>query len=169
MAFDRIVVPLLQAYRPDVLVLELGMDTLAGDPLTHLRLTNNAHVEVIQRLQRCACPVLVAGGGVTTSRTPCVAGRWLGARFAGEGEEDDFSLGLGGVMLASTEWAGGLRDACWRSRRSNVRPSNQSCAPRLKPLSTLCSGLRVLDELHRGLRFSHGRLTGPAGSADMHN
>ena len=31
-AFDQIVVPLLQAYHPDILVLELGMDTLAGDP-----------------------------------------------------------------------------------------------------------------------------------------
>jgi Histone deacetylase domain len=29
---------------------------------------------------------------------------------AGEGDEDAFSMGLGGVMLGSTEWAGGLRD-----------------------------------------------------------
>ncbi|MEK7677287.1 MAG: acetoin utilization protein AcuC [Verrucomicrobiota bacterium] len=125
MAFDRIVVPLLQAYRPDVLVLELGMDTLAGDPLTHLRLTNNAHVEVIQRLQRCACPVLVAGGGgyhvENTVRGWALAWR----TFCGEGEEDDFSLGLGGVMLASTEWAGGLRDralAITAEQRQAVEP-----------------------------------------------
>jgi len=28
----------------------------------------------------------------------------------GGDEECDFGLGMGGVMLASTEWAGGLRD-----------------------------------------------------------
>ncbi len=124
-AFDQIVVPLLQAYHPDILVLELGMDTLAGDPLTHLRLTNNAYVEVIQRLQRCHCPVLVAGGGgyhvENTVRGWALAWRI----FCGEGDEDDFSLGLGGVMLASTEWAGGLRDralAVTAEQRQAVEP-----------------------------------------------
>ena len=29
---------------------------------------------------------------------------------AGEGDEDALTMGLGGVMLGSTEWAGGLRD-----------------------------------------------------------
>jgi acetoin utilization protein AcuC len=82
-AFDRVVVPLSEAFAPDVLVLELGMDILAGDPLTHLRMTNNVVVEVVERLLRLNCPVLVAGGGGITWRTPCAAGRWLGRRSAG--------------------------------------------------------------------------------------
>ena len=110
LAFERAVLPVLTAYEPEVLVLELGMDTLAGDPLTHLCLTNNAHVELIQRLLEMDYPILVAGGGgyhvEHTVRGWALAWR----TFGGEGDEDAFSLGLGGVMLGSTEWAGGLRD-----------------------------------------------------------
>jgi acetoin utilization protein AcuC len=109
-AFDRAVLPVLERYEPDVLVLELGMDTLAGDPLTHLCLTNNAHVELIERLLRLNLPTLVTGGGgyhvEHTVRGWALAWR----TFAGEADEDAFSLGLGGVMLGSSEWAGGLRD-----------------------------------------------------------
>lgn len=109
-AFDRAVRPRIEAYGPDVLVLELGMDTLAGDPLTHLCLTNNAHLELIERLLALPCPMLVAGGGgyhvEHTVRGWALAWR----TFSGEGDADVFSLGLGGVMLGSTEWAGGLRD-----------------------------------------------------------
>lgn len=110
LALDRVVLPLLGAYQPDVIVLELGMDTLAGDPLTHLCLTNNAHVELIQRLLDLNRPVLVAGGGgYNVEHT--VRGWALAWRtFGGDGDEDAFSLGLGGVMLGSSEWAGGLRD-----------------------------------------------------------
>jgi acetoin utilization protein AcuC len=109
-AFDRAVVPLLEAFAPDVLVLELGLDILAGDPLTHLRMTNNVVVEVIERLQRRRCPILVAGGGgyhvENTVRGWALAWR----TFSGDSDEYDYGMGMGGVMLASTEWAGGLRD-----------------------------------------------------------
>jgi acetoin utilization protein AcuC len=109
-AFERVALPVLEAYDPDVLVLELGMDTLAGDPLTHLCLTNNAHAELIQRLLELNRPTLVAGGGGYNIEHT-VRGWTLAWRtFAGEGDEDAFSLGLGGVMLGSSEWAGGLRD-----------------------------------------------------------
>jgi hypothetical protein len=52
---------------------------------------------------------VAGGGGYHLEHT--VRGWALAWRtFAGEGDEDVFSLGLGGVMLGSTEWAGGLRD-----------------------------------------------------------
>jgi acetoin utilization protein AcuC len=108
--FDRVVVPLSRAFRPDALVLEAGMDMLAGDPLSHLRMTNNVVVEIIERLARLNCPVLVAGGGgyhvENTVRGWALAWR----TFAGDNDECDFGMGMGGVMLQSTEWAGGLRD-----------------------------------------------------------
>lgn len=110
MAFDRVVMPLLDAYAPDCLVLELGLDALAGDPLTHLSLTNNAFVEVLQRLLGLRLPLLVAGGGgyhvANTVRGWALA--WQTCR--GDSGEPDFSIGLGGVLLGTSEWAGGLRD-----------------------------------------------------------
>ena len=41
--FNEIVMPLATAYNPDIFVLQLGMDALAGDLLAHLELTNNVH------------------------------------------------------------------------------------------------------------------------------
>ncbi|MCX6868942.1 MAG: acetoin utilization protein AcuC [Verrucomicrobia bacterium] len=118
LAFDRVTVPLLQAYNPDVIVLELGMDALAGDPLTHLCLTNNALMDALGRLLRLRKPLLISGGGGyhvenTAWRTCC-----------GE-EEHDFSAGMGGCMLASAEWIGGLRDpalAVTPEQRRTVEP-----------------------------------------------
>jgi acetoin utilization protein AcuC len=109
-AIDRVALPILGAYDPDVLVLELGMDTLAGDPLTHLMLTNNVHVDLMGRLLALNKPMLVAGGGgyhiENTVRGWALAWRTC----CGDEDEHDLSMGLGGVMLGSTEWAGGLRD-----------------------------------------------------------
>ena len=109
-AYREIVPPLLRAFNPDCIVLELGLDTLAGDPLTHLMMTNNVVVEVAQQLLDFGKPVLVAGGGgyhlEHTVRGWALAWR----TFAAEGDAGIYSLGLGGVMLGSTEWAGGLQD-----------------------------------------------------------
>lgn len=109
-AFDRAVLPLIGAYGPDVIVLELGMDTLAGDPLTHLQMTNNVVVDVLERLMEFRKPLLVAGGGGYHVENTVRAWTLAWRTCAGEGDEDAQSLGLGGVMLGSDEWAGGLRD-----------------------------------------------------------
>jgi len=108
-AFDRVVPRLLTGFRPDALVLELGMDTLAGDPLTHLSLTNNAHVEVLQRLLHARIPILVVGGGGYHVENT-VRGWALAWQTCADELHDDFALGMGGVMLENTDWAGGLRD-----------------------------------------------------------
>jgi len=109
-AFRAIVPPLARAYDPDVIVLELGMDALAGDPLTHLSLTNNAIVEVLRELRSLRKPVLAAGGGGYHIENTVRGWALAWKTFAGDEDEHDLSVGLGGVMLASSEWAGGLRD-----------------------------------------------------------
>ncbi len=109
-AFEAVVLPLLRAYAPEVVVLELGMDTLAGDPLTHLALTNHAPARVLEWLLGLSVPLLVAGGGGYHVENT-VRGWTLAWQIcAGETDAHDPSLGLGGVFLGSTEWAGGLRD-----------------------------------------------------------
>ncbi|MBW1821975.1 MAG: acetoin utilization protein AcuC, partial [Deltaproteobacteria bacterium] len=61
--FYKIVLQLIKAYKPDVIVLELGMDALAGDTLAHLGLTNNTYVEIINELLSFNKPILATGGG----------------------------------------------------------------------------------------------------------
>jgi acetoin utilization protein AcuC len=128
-AFHRLVLPLVQAYAPDALVLELGMDILAGDPLTHLRMTNNVVVDVLTRLLELNRPMLVAGGGgyhvENTVRGWSLAWRTC----ANDGDHDALSLGLGGVMLESCVWAGGLRDRqlpVAPEQRAEVEPAIQA-------------------------------------------
>jgi acetoin utilization protein AcuC len=109
-AFERVVLPLIGAYRPDAIVLELGMDTLAGDPLTHLQMTNNIVVEVLNRVMAFQRPLLVAGGGGYHVENTVRAWALAWRTCLGDDDEDAMSMGLGGVMLGSSEWAGGLRD-----------------------------------------------------------
>lgn len=124
-AFDRVAMPLLGAYHPDVVVLELGMDTSAGDPLTHLHMSNNIVVEVMNRMLSLRTPLLVLGGGGYHLETT-VRGWALAWRTAcTDADEDALSIGLGGTRLGNSGLAGALRDrqlAITDGRRQTVMP-----------------------------------------------
>jgi len=68
-AFERVVPPLLEAFRPEVLVTQLGCDTHATDPLADLALTTRSYrylAEAFHRLAHDVCGgrwVAVGGGG----------------------------------------------------------------------------------------------------------
>ena len=59
----RIVLPLIKAFRPDVLVAQIGADSLVSDPLTDLMLTNNSYTEVVRGLKGLCGKILATGGG----------------------------------------------------------------------------------------------------------
>ncbi len=120
-AFRAVALPLIEKTRPDVVVVELGLDILAGDPLTHLTMTNNVVVDLLHDLLALNTPLLICGGGgYNVEHT--VRGWALAWRTcAGADEADDFSFGLGGVMLGNSDWAGGLRD-----RERIVTPEQRS-------------------------------------------
>lgn len=109
-AFNTTVMPLIGAFKPDVFVFEFGADALAGDPLANLMLTNNVYADIIKLLLGFDKPVLMTGGG--GYNVPNTVRAWaLGwSVLCGIEPEYDQTLGLGGVMLQTTEWAGGLRD-----------------------------------------------------------
>lgn len=110
-AFQAIALPMLAIFEPDAIVLQLGMDGLAGDPLTAMCLTNNAYAEVIEMVLASRRPVLAVGGG--GYNVPNTVRGWTLAwsiLCGADSQHDDMSLGLGGVMLGTTDWASGLRD-----------------------------------------------------------
>ena len=110
-AFYAIALPLIEAYEPDVIVFELGADALAGDPLAHLQLTNNTYANIIYNLLDCNKPILMTGGGGYNVDNTVRAWALAWSVFCGaDAENQDSSIGLGGVMLGSTDWHGGLRD-----------------------------------------------------------
>jgi acetoin utilization protein AcuC len=109
-AFDEIVVPLIDFYKPDCIVVELGADALAGDPLANLNLTNNTYADVIERLLKFDKPILAVGGGGYDVENTVRAWALCWATLCGDDTMGHETLGLGGVMLENTEWQGGLRD-----------------------------------------------------------
>ena len=62
-AFRQIVPRLLAAFRPDVLVTQLGIDTHVLDPITHLRLTTQGFAEAVGEFGKIAVPAWLALGG----------------------------------------------------------------------------------------------------------
>ncbi len=109
-AFEEIVLPLVGRYNPDVIVFELGADTLAGDPLAHLQLTNNVYVEVINHLLRFNKPILATGGGGYHVENTVRAWALAWTVLSGQDLDVGMDASIGGVMLQSTDWQGGLRD-----------------------------------------------------------
>jgi len=101
----------IEKFSPDVIVLELGMDCLAGDPLTDLLLTNNAYADAIERVLGFGLPILAVGGGGYHAENSVRGWALAWSVLVGEaGDTDDLSIGMGGVMLESLDWKGGLRD-----------------------------------------------------------
>jgi acetoin utilization protein AcuC len=74
---DRLILPALEAFGPDAIVLQCGADAVEEDPLSRLSLSNNAHWAVLAGLMSLGCPrLLVLGGG---GYNPWSVGRlWTG-------------------------------------------------------------------------------------------
>jgi acetoin utilization protein AcuC len=62
-AFEAVVPPLLQAFRPDVVVAQLGIDSHATDPLTHLALSIQGFARTVTRIVALAPRLVALGGG----------------------------------------------------------------------------------------------------------
>lgn len=134
-AFETVAIPLIRAYNPDVIVLELGVDALAGDPLAHLQLTNNVYAEVINHLLRFDKPILATGGGGYHVENTVRA--WALAWTVLSGQELDVGMDavIGGVMLQSTDWQGGFRDRelpVTNQQREMVVPALQATVDTIK-------------------------------------
>lgn len=62
-AFKRVVLPLLGAFRPDVLVTQMGVDALRTDPLSRLELTTGAFEYAARAFLATGLPWVALGGG----------------------------------------------------------------------------------------------------------
>ena len=54
MAYDEIVDPVVRAYKPDLILVSLGMDAHYRDPLTGLSLSSPGYVDLVSRSERLA-------------------------------------------------------------------------------------------------------------------
>lgn len=83
-AFDAIVPALAEEFRPEVILLQAGVDSHMGDPLTHLELTDAGYLKLVSHIHALAHKVaggrlaVFGGGGY---RLSSVARCWAGAVF----------------------------------------------------------------------------------------
>ncbi len=62
-AFAAVVPPVVRAFRPDVVVAQLGIDSHRTDPLTHLALSIEGFAEAVRRILGLAPRLVALGGG----------------------------------------------------------------------------------------------------------
>ncbi|MCA2010974.1 acetoin utilization protein AcuC [Cereibacter sphaeroides] len=60
---EALILPALEAFRPDAVVLQCGADAVEEDPLSRLSLSNNAHVAVLRAVRSMTDRLIVTGGG----------------------------------------------------------------------------------------------------------
>lgn len=108
--YQEIALPLIEAFAPDILVVEIGMDILAVDPLTHLSMTNNAVESVVGSLRKFDKPILAVGGGGYNPQATARGWALAWCTLCGIDFETDLYIGMGGNFLGNAEWDAGLRD-----------------------------------------------------------
>ncbi|HUO76297.1 MAG TPA: hypothetical protein VMU21_01850, partial [Thermodesulfovibrionales bacterium] len=62
-AFSEIVPPLVDKFRPDVVVSQLGVDSFSTDPLTHLNYSQKGFCEVVKKIKEVSQRWVALGGG----------------------------------------------------------------------------------------------------------
>jgi acetoin utilization protein AcuC len=62
-AFYETAPSLIERFKPDIVVTQLGVDSLYKDPLAHLHYTNNGFCEVVRKIKEIAPKWVALGGG----------------------------------------------------------------------------------------------------------
>ncbi|WP_299618668.1 acetoin utilization protein AcuC [Pelagibius sp.] len=109
---DQAVLPLIDGFAPQALVLQCGVDGLADDPMSKLSLSNRALWRVVSAVRDCAPRLLVLGGG---GYNPWSVGRaWAGVWATLNGLEIPERL--------PPEAEAVLRGLSWRHRQGRNPP-----------------------------------------------
>ncbi|MDJ0813431.1 MAG: acetoin utilization protein AcuC [Woeseiaceae bacterium] len=90
---DHAVLPIAEHFAPDALVLCCGADSLAGDPLSSMALSNVALWDTVDRLLEFDVPAVVLGGGGYNPWTVCRYWAGLWGRLAGQAMPEKLPAG----------------------------------------------------------------------------
>jgi acetoin utilization protein AcuC len=105
---DHLILPVVDSFQPDAIVLQCGADAVAEDPQSRLTLSNSAHWAVVAALRPLAPRYLVLGGG---GYNPWSVGRlWTGVWATLNGYEiPDLLPEEARSVLAALTWEGPVR------------------------------------------------------------
>ena len=105
---DRLILPAVQAFAPEAIILQCGADAVAEDPQSRLTLSNNAHWAIVAALRQMSPRFLVLGGG---GYNPWSVGRlWTGVWGVLAGQEiPDVLPPAAQAVLSALRWEGRTR------------------------------------------------------------
>ncbi|QQA44980.1 acetoin utilization protein AcuC [Pelagovum pacificum] len=109
MVLDQLILPVVDDFRPDAIVLQCGADAVAEDPQSRMTLSNNAHWAVVAALRPLAPRMVVLGGG---GYNPWSVGRlWTGVWGTLVGAEiPDRLPPAAASVLRALRWIGPQRE-----------------------------------------------------------
>jgi len=108
-AFEQVVPPLFGAFRPDVVVAQLGIDSHRTDPLTHLALDVQGFTRAVARITELSPKLVCLGGGGYD--LPNVARAWTSAWAVLNGVE--LPAALPASFAGDVRRYGFLADSLW--------------------------------------------------------
>ena len=108
--FNAIVPPLLEAYGPHIIHIEIGGDAHRDDPLAHLNLTTHSYEHVLGTLRDKGLPILATGGGGYNVHKTAALWALAWATLCNLPVEDSFAGLVGGMMYGPEKDTGSLRD-----------------------------------------------------------
>ena len=109
-AFNKIVPKLLEKFRPDVIVAQLGPDAHRTDPLANLNITSNAYGDVVKTINEFAPFIIATGGGGYNPNKAASMWALAWANLTGQKPEDLYAGAVGGMMYGPEKDAGSLYD-----------------------------------------------------------
>ena len=172
---ERLLIPLLARYQPQVIVAQCGADSLLEDPLSRLALSNRAYLDHVTALRGLASGLIVMGGG---GYNPWSVGRlWtaIWGQLAGEALPERLPPKAEAVLRALT-WPGRLAGKnppeSWfatlidRPRPGPVSPDLAKAIDHLRGrIAALPEALARLGELDRG-KAGRGGVGGNGASGE---
>ncbi|MCP4138317.1 MAG: hypothetical protein GY754_45570 [bacterium] len=109
-AFEELVPPLVNSFKPDIVFAEIGADVHKDDPLAHLDLTSNGYEKIIKIINEISPKILATGGGGYNCYETASLWTLAWAAFCGLEPHDGFAGSVGGMMFGPEAQAGNLRD-----------------------------------------------------------
>jgi acetoin utilization protein AcuC len=110
-AFEAVVPPLMESFKPDILVAQIGGDGHKDDPLADLNLTSNGYKRVIGWMKEFSPKLLVLGGGGYNVFKTAALWTLAWATLCGIEPVDQYAGRVGGMMFGPEAEAGNLNDA----------------------------------------------------------
>jgi acetoin utilization protein AcuC len=110
LAFETLVPPLIENFRPDIVVACTGCDTHCEDPLAHLNLTSNGYKQAISIINDLSPKVLALGAGGYKLHKTAALWTLAWAEFSGQQPQDLHTGLVGGMMYGPEAGAGQLDD-----------------------------------------------------------